>query len=157
MKRPADPILVYVDNREPPVSEWPWPLPEFERERVTLSEGDYLLAAYPRGLVIERKTNDDLVNTIIHQRERFEREIVRLTPYHRPVVIVEGSLVDVDRHVYRSQATPASVIGLVNAMFLRYGVPFIWADNREMAVRVAQSLCRIYAREMAAPRKEVAA
>ncbi|HEY3356882.1 MAG TPA: ERCC4 domain-containing protein [Polyangia bacterium] len=145
--RPAERIRVTADNREQIV--WWFSPDEFEVVRGTMPAGDYALTDNPQTLVIERKTLDDLVQTVIRERERFERELAKLATYHRAVVAIEGSLSDIARHGYTSAASPASIVGLTNALFYDHGVAFVWLDNREIAQRWAARLFRIAARRIA--------
>ena len=76
----------------------PWAkfLPERrELVREGLETGDVVLSALPEGAVIERKTPNDMANSIGASRERFEKELKRGRYVGRMIVVIEGTLTDV--------------------------------------------------------------
>lgn len=58
--------------------------------RGTLKSGDYSLLGYETAVAVERKSLDDLYGTLGQGRERFERELVRLSSYRFAAVVIEG-------------------------------------------------------------------
>lgn len=73
--------------------------------------GDYGLIDFPDLAVCERKSLDDLCNCCGHDRERFEREVVRLMAYPVRCLVVEATLEQIESGEYRSEIKPQSVIG----------------------------------------------
>ena len=57
----------------------------------TLYTGDYSLKGFENLVAIERKSIDDLMGCIGTQRERFEREIIRLKGYEVKALVVEAT------------------------------------------------------------------
>lgn len=112
--------------------------------RGTLPTGDYSVQGLESKVCIERKSLEDLVNTVVHDRPRFERELERMRSFDFKAVLIEASLADVRDHRYRSQASPASIFGSVMCMHVDYGVPFIWCHDRAIAGRVCERLLRRY-------------
>jgi ERCC4-type nuclease len=91
-------LSLIFDTREPDPHPWSAHLPEGWRiEHGTLETGDHALARIPEGVVIERKTPSDLAGCIGASRERFERELRRGRYVGRFLIVVEGSLADVQR------------------------------------------------------------
>lgn len=105
----------------------------------TLYTGDYsvkgLTEPGPLGVVVERKSLDDLVGCCKEpNRERFEKELGRMKAYGSSVVIVEASLEDVIEHRYRSRMHPNAVRGSVWTWIAR-GSHFHWAGTRMQAAK----------------------
>jgi ERCC4-type nuclease len=97
---PDAPLQIIVDTRE----QRPW---TFENYNVTvkragLRSGDYSLAGHEDQIALERKSLDDLVQSLSHGRDRFEREVERLSALSFAAVLVEASAEDIARHRYQS-------------------------------------------------------
>lgn len=138
---PVERITIVIDTRE----QCPW---EFDESRCitvrgTLDAGDYSLNGHPE-CSIERKSLNDYVNTIIWERERFEREISKLHGYKFAAIVVEASWRDVIDHSYHSKAHPSSVFGLTVALIVDCGVPIYFMENRQVAARFCERVLRRY-------------
>jgi len=116
--------------------------------RRKLETGDYsILGMETDGVAIERKSLDDLVNTVIHAKGRFAAELSRMQAYRFRAVVVEASVDDVMAHRYRADVHPRSVLALCNAMYVRYGVPvFFWGGRPHCRYMLENLLARIWAR-----------
>jgi ERCC4-type nuclease len=110
--------------------------------RGTLHTGDYSLLGHESAVCLERKALDDLVGSVIQDRERFERELARMREFAFKCVLIEGSLADVRDHRYVSRAHPSAVFGSVMCLHVDHGVPFLWCHDRAIAARVAERLLR---------------
>lgn len=124
-------IVVISDTRE----QEPY---SFDPARVTtvrraLPAGDYSLVGLECRVGVERKSLEDLVDTVIRDRGRFERELARLSTYEAACVVVEGDLPDVLDHRYRSGAHPASVLGAVIAIIVDHQIPVFFCGDRATA------------------------
>lgn len=140
-------VRIVVDTRE----QRPW---TFSSDRVVtvsraLPAGDYSVAGLEDLVAVERKSLDDLVDTVIHARERFRRELERLGTYDAACVVVEGSMADVAARRYRSKADPNSVMGSVISMALIHRIPTFFCSNRDLAAAFSERYLIRYAREMA--------
>ena len=72
-----------------------------------LPVGDYSIAGLQDRIAIERKSLSDLVGSLTHGRERFERELAKARSYQFFAVVVEGSASAILRGEFgRSQANP---------------------------------------------------
>jgi DNA excision repair protein ERCC-4 len=127
------PVIV-VDTRE----QLPWAF-SYETIRATMAVGDYCLKGYEQGLVVERKSLDDLINSLTWDRDRFERELAK-SPYYALCVICEGSWDDVFAGNYRSRASPRSISASITALQWRYSVPVFLAGSRQAANRLCQEM-----------------
>ena len=139
---PTAPIPIVVDTREQ--TPWEFPAPEYTTVRRALEAGDYSLDGHEAEVAIERKSLDDYVQTIIHNRDRFERELVKLEPLKLRAVIVEASFRDLEGHCYRSLAHPSSVFGLTVAIIVDHGVPVFFAEDVAIASRLGARMLRRY-------------
>lgn len=124
-------IAIVVDTRE----QLPY---DFDAERVEvvrgkLDAGDYALKGHEADAVVERKSLDDFVSTVIHGRERFHRELKALAQARYACVVVEGSLADVLARGYAGGADPASVLGAALSIMVDWGVPVVFAGGRPEA------------------------
>jgi DNA excision repair protein ERCC-4 len=112
-----------------------------------LPTGDYSVAGLQDRIAIERKSISDLVSSLTHGRERFERELARARPYHYFAVVIEGSAGTILRGEYdRSLANPKAVWESVCAFSVRY-CPFVFLGDRETAARWTESVLLKFARE----------
>lgn len=120
----------------------------------TLKSGDYSVAGYETRVAVERKSLEDAVMSMTWGRERFERELMRLSSFQRAAVVIEGSMQDVLDGAFRSQAAPQSIIGSCAAFFVDYGVPFIFANNPATAAYFTQKLLYKYWERQEFPKKK---
>ena len=136
------PVTALVDNRERELAPLlsPWPVK-------VLPVGDIWIglsgeAVGPGGLVIERKTTDDLEASILDGRYREQR--TRLTAYcqqqgARPLYVIEGLM---DR--LWGKLSQDTLQKYLNRLMLRYGVAVIHTEGTEGTA----SLCRLLAGQM---------
>jgi DNA excision repair protein ERCC-4 len=135
--KPED-VLVQRDTRE----QLGWTDGELSPLRVidaTRDTGDYGLAACPEYAAIERKSLADLIGCCTSERERFERELVRLRAYPIKFLIVESSWEQIEAAQWRSKTTPAVVIGSLLSWQCD-GVGVLLAGNRQRAARYASRI-----------------
>ncbi len=111
----------------------------------TLEAGDYSLAGFERQIAVERKSLQDLVGCLGRERERFERELVRLRGYDVAVVVVEAAQIELRLGRYRGGLNPAAAWQSVIAFSSRYRVPFVWSNNREDAEGIVYDILRHFA------------
>jgi DNA excision repair protein ERCC-4 len=118
---------ILIDTRE----QTPLPFAHFPTERATLPTGDYSAKGIEPSFCIERKSLADLVGSLTADRARFTRELERMRGYAFRRLLVIGSRNEIERHAYRSKATPASILGSLWAFEVRYGVPVVFAATPE--------------------------
>ena len=127
MKTPTPTIL--TDTRE----QTPLLFANLPTERRTLPTGDYSVLGFERDFIVERKSVADLVQSATFERERFERELVRMRGYSFRRLLIVGTLADIEAHRYRSQTNPKSVIASVTAFEIRYQLPVCYCPTPEAA------------------------
>ena len=120
-----------------------------------LEVGDYAPAGLGHLCALERKSVPDLVASLTWERERFEREMRRARGLDAFAVVIEGSLGQVRRHEYRSQAKPHAVLQSMCAFSIRYSVTWIWADDPAGAAYFAFHFMRHFVREAEARYREI--
>lgn len=152
MDKNSSKITIIVDTRE----QAPLAFPTFPSVRGTLRTGDYSVVGFEREFAIERKSLQDLVQTVIRERERFEYELLRLRQYRVRAVVIEATWDQIanprgGRYEF-SEAKPLSVFQSINAFFVRYGVPFIPAGSRLMAARCIEAWARFAVEEAERPK-----
>ncbi|HWR49699.1 MAG TPA: ERCC4 domain-containing protein [Bryobacteraceae bacterium] len=125
------PVRIIVDTREnEPYAFDPRVVAAVRR---ALPAGDYSVEGLETELAVERKSVDDFVGTVIHARERFARELEKLTQYRAACVVVEAGLADLLHGRYRGRAHPNAVLGSALSIILDYGVPVFFCSDRQAA------------------------
>lgn len=126
---PEDVPLVIVDPRERDMAR----LLERSGLRIVLRSlevGDYVLS---ERLGIERKTADDLIDSIVDPGRDLFRQIGDLArTYERPLLIIEG------QNLYARQVHPNAVRGILATIAVDFGVPIVpTAGIEETAALIA--------------------
>lgn len=112
----------------------------------TLTTGDYSI----RGLeisdaVVERKSLQDLLQSITHDRERFERELQRMRAYDSKCVVVEATWAEISKGDWRNQINPSVVHGSCQR-YMGWGIPFFFAQDRAEAAKFVANFLWLCAR-----------
>lgn len=134
-------VVAIIDSRE----QRPLDLSPLASIVGTLATGDYSIRGLESHVAIERKSLPDLLGCIGGDRERFEREIVRLLAYPCRAVIVESSWSDLERGGWRSKITPAAAVGSCLG-WIAQGIPIVMAGSHERAGRYVSRMLFIAAR-----------
>lgn len=135
MKSTLDPekIIAIVDTREQrPLSLEYKEGCKLKSESGTLYTGDYSLKGFEKHVAIERKSLDDLMGCIGTQRERFEKEIVRLQSYPVKCLVCETNWHTIETGAYRSRVRPSSAIGTLMGWICQ-GIPVVMTDTHDRA------------------------
>ena len=131
---PAEPkpeqLTAIIDTRE----QTPLDLAPLKMVRGTLATGDYSLAGLENVVSIERKSLPDLLACIGGERERFDKEVMRLVAYPVRCLVVESEWGLLELGGWRSQVTPAAAVGSVLG-WVAMGLPIIMAGDHERAGR----------------------
>ncbi len=122
---------IVVDTRE----QKPYKFYSQDVIRRKLDTGDYSVDGYENIIAVERKSLSDYLQSITHERRRFEREVERGSNMERFEVIIEASEQEVRDGDYYPDVPPLSAINTAKAWSRndRYGVPFRWAGGRREA------------------------
>jgi DNA excision repair protein ERCC-4 len=115
----------------------------------TLYAGDYSLAGCLTSFSVERKSLDDLVNCCMGEnRERFERELVRLRGYRFARLLVVGTREDIAAGRYHSRIAPKAVLATLGAFEVRYSIPVVHVPTPEAGAFEVERWCWWMAREV---------
>lgn len=109
-----------------------------------LPAGDYSVEGYETGIVLERKSLDDFVNTVIQDWPRFVECLKKMRKVEYAAVIVEANIADVLQHRYTSGADPAAVLGRANSISVNWGTPVFFWGNRQMCQMMAAGMLRLF-------------
>ena len=138
-------ITLIADTRE----KRPLVFLHFPTVTACLSEGDYSVQGFEKQFTIERKSISDLVQSVTAERERFEKELIRIRPYDFKRLLIIGTLDDIRKHRYRSQAKPKSVMASIYAFEIRYSLPCVFSATPEEAAELIEAWSYYFVREQA--------
>ena len=128
-------VIALVDTRE----QTPLCLDPLRMEPATLSTGDYSVRGLEQIISIERKSLGDLLCCIGRERERFDREVMRLMAYPCRALIIESSWQELESGEWRSQITPSQAVGSCIG-WMCSGLPIMMAGDHERAGRFVSRL-----------------
>jgi len=123
--------IIIIDTREQEAYEFD---PEtVEVKHQALSTGDYSLDGFEDRVCIERKSLQDYVQSVIKQRDRFLKEVKKLSEIPHCSIVVECDLADIMGKRYRSGAHPNSVLGAILSLMIDHQVPVCFCSDRQLA------------------------
>jgi ERCC4-type nuclease len=128
-------ITAIIDTRE----QAPLDLAPLATITGTLSTGDYSVKGLEAVVAIERKSLPDLLACCGRERERFDREVMRLLAYPCRALVVEASWADIERGEWRSEITTQAALGSLLG-WIAAGLPIVMAGDHERAGRYAARL-----------------
>jgi len=147
-------MIIVVDNREqhPFTFQGIKPSKEAPAPKIvngTLHTGDYSLQGYEDLITIERKSLVDLYSTFGKGRERFERELERMSHMKFAGVAIEAGWDEIlNRPPSRSKLPPKVIFVSITVWEQRYGVHFWPCENRELAERKTYRALERFWRDM---------
>ena len=103
----------------------------------TLPTADYGIAgcASLPLFAVERKSVADLTACVGPERQRFERELLRLRSYRFKRLLIVGKQAGIEAGRYRSTVCPAAVLASLETWEIRFDIPFVFEPNPEAAAR----------------------
>lgn len=117
----------------------------------TMPTGDYSISGFEDSIILERKTLNDIVRSLMESRPRFLREMERLSSVKNKCLCIEASRTDIKspyRYAGSIKAHPNAITGSLDAISAKYGIMVVYADNRELAEEFSASwLNKCYAYE----------
>ena len=133
-------MIVLVDSRE----QQPWGFSSgVETRRCKLDAGDYSLLGFADRVSVERKHLNDFVNTLIHRRKRFYRELEKLRAFEFRFIVVEADIKDVLDRRYNSAVDPMAVLGLSNGIMVYFNIPVLFCGKRQIACMMVENLFQL--------------
>ena len=128
--------VVVIDTRE----QTPLAPTRLPFVRAGLTTGDYSVQGLEGQFAVERKSIPDLVaccksgtKAAEGERERFERELQRLSAYCVPgrfgALLIIGTPAEIDAGAYRSEISPKAVWGSLKSWRMRYGIERVFCGS----------------------------
>jgi len=144
---PIEPIIL-IDTRE----QCPLRIDAYKVERATLPVGDYGIQGFSDwsnpSFIVERKSLGDLVQSLTHDRDRLEREVLKLRQFRFAALIIEAERVQVEIGDYLSAARPEALLQSLAAFEVRHGLHVMWAGDARGAARTLERLVRQFVRNI---------
>jgi DNA excision repair protein ERCC-4 len=109
-----------------------------------LPVGDLSVPGFEDRVAIDRKQLDDFVNCVTRESERFTRLLRRMAELDLGAIVVESTVAAVRAHKYRSQMSPAFVLGAAAHITAKYGVPVFFCGDLDASTDFATRLLRAW-------------
>jgi len=138
---PTEAVTAIQDTRE----QLPLCLEPLRVEVATLATGDYSVRGLESIVAIERKSLSDLLGCIGQDRERFDREVIRLLAYPVRALVVESTWHELEAGNWRSKVSPAAAVGSCLG-WVAMGLPIIMAADHARAGQYVAKLLYTAAR-----------
>lgn len=114
-------------------------------QRATLATGDYSILGCETEIAIERKSKNDLYQSVTRGRDRFEREFERMSRMDFAAVVIECSFESMFTPPRQSTAVnPKTPFRTLLAWCQRYRVPFFNYPTRAHAEKATFLLLHYY-------------
>lgn len=131
---------IVIDSREQQPLSFPAEVPVVV---AGLASGDYSLEGYEDRIALERKSLSDLLACVGRERERFERELVRLWALDYAALVIEATLEEVlagrpDRTLVSGRAAVGSLL----AWSVDYRLPVFFCGDRRLAAALVLKVLR---------------
>lgn len=146
---PAQPVTLIVDTREQ--LPFAFSAPGVRTIRRALETGDYSVDGLEHRVAVERKTLNDLVKSLIRDRDRFLREVRRLETFEACCIVVEADWSDVAERRYAGGAHPRSVFGAILSLIVDQRTPVYFLSNRQIACRFTEDFLLRFHRKVCEP------
>ena len=120
-----------------------------ETVKAKLDAGDYSVVGFEQRVAVERKSLRDFVGTVIHDFDRFARELAKLSAMDAACIVVEADLTAVLcglHHDALRAVAPQSLLGAATYIGIKYRVPVYWCGSRPAAVRFTDAYLRSFIR-----------
>ena len=138
--RPED-VTAVIDTRE----QTPLCLDPLRHVVQNLTTGDYRVAGLEHLIAVERKSEPDLLACCGRERQRFDREVMRLLAYPTRCLVVESTWQRIETGEWRSKLKPQHVVGSLLG-WVASGLPVVMADDHERAGRFVSRILFLTAR-----------
>lgn len=112
--------------------------------RTALETGDYSIEGLENKVAVERKTRNDLLSCIGTERDRFTRELERLSKFDLAVIMIECNFRDMLNLPNWSELHKSQVFGSILSWIPKYGVVFFFAGSRKMGERATKKILEKY-------------
>ena len=141
-KSPPVSLRIVIDSRE----QIPYEFSGVECIVKGLSSGDYSIENLEDEVAVERKNLSDAYGSIGVGRERFERELARLSEMTYAAIVIESSLKDFLVAPAYSDLNPKAAIGSLLAWSVKFRLPIFFCGDRAHAQATTLKLLEKYAK-----------
>ena len=132
-------MIILIDSRE----QQPFTFGgQIATQKAALQTGDYSILGLESEVSVERKSLQDLIGSLGKGRDRFDRELDRLSKFHTRALVCEGSWAELIDGQYRGQMNPKAAYGSVMGI-IAMGIPVVMANSRKGAERACYAILRI--------------
>src|SRR5258708_6345846 len=138
----VEPTII-VDTRE----QDPLVFSRLQSERGTLPTGDYSIKGAEHLFAVERKTISDLIGCCTGDRERFDKELLRLNANRFRRLLIVGTEKEIWAGRYRSSIKPQSIMGSLSAWQMRFDCPPVFRTTAQSAAALVERWAYWFARE----------
>ena len=129
--KPQD-ITIIVDKREQTPLSFNIKDISIPTELGTLQTGDYSVKGLESKISVERKSLSDLLGCIGNDRERFERELERISAFETRALVIESTWEEIEAgNYYKSKVHPNAVIGSLLSWQEKYSLPIMMCVDHE--------------------------
>lgn len=142
----SDLPVILIDTRE----QRPLRFTRYPSEVQGLTTGDYSVKGYESDFAVERKSLDDLAQSLTSERERFMREVDRLRGFAFARLLIIGSPAALELKAYKSRVSPQALTASLLSIEAR-GVPVAWAFDPERAAGQVEQWTAYFVRQQARP------
>ncbi|KXK28787.1 MAG: hypothetical protein UZ01_02527 [Candidatus Brocadia sinica] len=129
-------LVIIRDTRE----QKPLVFPNAKVKDAKLQTGDYSLEHFEDKITIERKSLSDLLQSLSAERKRFMSEVQRMRAFEYAGLVVEASLADIYRGVWRNAISVGSVVGSLQALSAKHGLHVLFACDRAIAALMVEGI-----------------
>lgn len=143
-------LIFLIDSREPD----PYHFGDDQPVKIEhLKTGDYSVEGLERQLAIERKTKNDLVQSLVHNWDsRFRDCVSRMRAINKAggyaAIVAECSLGEIVNGDYTSSAEWSAVVGRIVSIIIDFGVMIHFCDDRQVACYMTGRLLENNARRI---------
>ena len=128
------PFTIIIDTRE----QCPYDFPFSKRQ--CLPSGDYSINGYEQHIAIERKTKQDIYQSVSKGRKRFKKEVERLATYKYAAIVIESSLDNLLIPPPYTELSPRVVINTLLSWSIKYRLHVFFASDRDHARAIVYRL-----------------
>jgi len=121
------PFTIVVDTRE----QLPYDFANCIKK--SLASGDYSIEGLEQKIAIERKTKQDIYQSVSKERKRFKKEAERLQEYQYAAIVIECTLSDLLEPPPFSEVSPRVVINTLISWSIKHKLHIFFASSREHA------------------------
>ena len=135
-------MQILIDDREKRKG-WTFDDYDCETTHLRLTTGDYI-SADTYGICVERKSLEDLANTLRAGKGRFIKELERMQSFRRRLLIVECNIQDIYDKKYVACIHPDALVLATLELTVKYGVGFMLAGSPKQAEHICYNYFEAY-------------